>query len=68
MTDAEAIAANIRAHMDGRTQAYVADKVRVHRTLMGRYCRGEVEPSASNLKRMALALGCSCDELLEGIE
>ena len=38
----------------------------VHKSLMGRYCRGEVEPSASNLKRIALALNCSCDELLEG--
>ena len=39
----------------------------VHKSLMGRYCRGEVEPSASNLKRIALALGCTCDELLEGV-
>lgn len=67
MTDAETIAANIRAHMDGRTQTYVANKVHVHRTLMGRYCRGESEPSAGNLKRIALALGCSVDELLEGV-
>lgn len=67
MTDAETIAANIRARMDGRTQAYVADRVHVHKSLMGRYCRGEVEPSASNLKRIALALGCSCDDLLEGV-
>lgn len=67
MTDAETIAANIRAHMDGRTQTYVAARMHVHKSLMGRYCRGEVEPSASNLKRIALALGCTCDELLEGV-
>lgn len=68
MTDVEKIAANIRAHMDGRTQVYVANKVHVHKTLMGRYCRGEVEPSATTLKRIALALGCTCDDLLEGVE
>lgn len=65
--DVAVIAANIRARMDGRTQAYVADRVHVHKSLMGRYCRGEVEPSASNLKRVALALGCTTDELLEGV-
>ena len=68
MTDVEKIGANIRAHMDGRTQVYVANKVHVHKTLMGRYCRGEVEPSATTLKRIALALGCTCDDLLEGVE
>ena len=67
MTNAEIIGRNIREHLDGRTQIYVAGKVHVHKTLMSRYCRGEVEPSASTLKRIALALNCSCDELLEGV-
>ena len=66
-TNAEIIGMNIREHLDGRTQKYVADKINVHKTLMSRYCRGEVEPSASTLKRIALALHCTTDELLEGV-
>lgn len=67
MTDAEVIGRNIRARMDGRTQKWVADRINVHKSLVGRYCRGESQPSAGNLKRIALALRCTTDELLEGV-
>jgi transcriptional regulator with XRE-family HTH domain len=48
------------------SQAQLADAVGVHQNHIGRYERGESQPSADALRRLADALGVSTDYLIEG--
>lgn len=48
------------------SQAQLAEAVGVHQNHIGRYERGESQPSADALRRLADALGVSTDYLIEG--
>lgn len=48
------------------SQAQLAERVGVHQNHIGRYERGESQPSADALKRLADALNVSTDFLIEG--
>lgn len=67
MTDERKVAGNILARMGGRTAEDVAKAARIHKNTMHNYIRGRCEPGAFKLKRIADALGCTTDELLEGV-
>ena len=49
------------------SQKALAAKLGLHKNTIYEYTSGRVEMGATTLKRIALALGCSCDELLEGV-
>ena len=64
----KAIGNNIRARLSEAhmTQRELARRARVTEAAISRYVMGEREPRARTLARIAHALGCTCDELLEG--
>lgn len=49
------------------TQQQLARDARIHKNTVYRYTSGRTEMGATTLKRIAIALNCSCDELLEGV-
>jgi transcriptional regulator with XRE-family HTH domain len=51
-------------HDQGLTQQALADRAELHPTLIRRYETGKVQPSIDALKRLALALSVSTDQLL----
>ena len=48
------------------SQAELAERVSVHQNHIGRYERGESQPSADALRRLAEALSVTTDFLIEG--
>lgn len=48
------------------TQKELADTVGLHKNHIGRYERGQSEPSSDKLRKLAEALGVSSDYLLNG--
>lgn len=48
------------------SQAQLAQAVGAHQNHIGRYERGESQPSADALRRLAAVLGVSTDYLIEG--
>ena len=48
----------------GFTQQQLADRTGISQYLISRYINGYVSPSARNLKKIADALSCSADDLL----
>ena len=50
------------------TQKELAKKAGVSYSVLSGYMRGLHDPSATRLKKIARALGCSVDELLKGVD
>lgn len=50
----------------GLTQIQLGDKTGIDSNMISRYERGTATPSLENLKRLALGLGVTVDELLNG--
>ena len=48
----------------GLTQGQLAEKVGCQQRDISRWEAGQREPKATNLKKLALALGCSMDDLV----
>ena len=48
----------------GLTRKELADRLHIHEETLGRYERGDREPSGSIIKSMADLFGCSTDDLL----
>lgn len=69
MTPKEAIASNISRAMlrSGMRNAELARMTGLTKTAVGYYVAGKCEPKASHLKRLCEALGCSADDILEGV-
>lgn len=68
-SDALAFAHNLRAilRMRSMSQMRLSIEVGTSPSAVSLWCQGRSVPYATTLKRIALALGCSCDELLEGV-
>ena len=67
--DATRFASNLRGIMrrEGLTQMALSIRVGTSPSATCLWCQGRSVPYATTLKRIALALGCTCDELLEGV-
>lgn len=52
----------------GLTQTELADTARLHRTTVGGFERGEVNPTLVAIVSLAGALGCTADQLVVGLE
>ena len=67
--DSMTFAANLRRILRDRrmTQMQLSTIVGTSPSATCLWCQGHSVPYATTLKRIALALGCSCDELLEGV-
>lgn len=67
--DAARFASNLRGIMRRQDMTQMALSIRVGTTpgAVCLWCQGRSVPYATTLKRIALALGCSCDELLKGV-
>lgn len=65
----KAIGRNVRRllHEHGVTETEVAARIGHDPNTMYRICNGRRMPSAYTAKRIADAIGCSVDELLEGV-
>lgn len=57
----------VRLGVAGMTQKQLAHAMGVHRNMVYEYTSGRVEMSATRLKSCARALGCSMDDLMEGV-
>ena len=49
------------------SQKALAVRLGLHKNTIYEYTSGRVEMGSTTLKRVALALGCTTDELLEGV-
>lgn len=67
--DAARFASNLRGIMRRREMTQMALSIRVGTTpgAVCLWCQGRSVPYATTLKRIALALRCTTDELLEGV-
>lgn len=67
--DSMTFAANLRRLLRERrmTQMQLSTIVGTSPSATCLWCQGRSVPYATTLKRIALALGCSCDELLKGV-
>ena len=68
-TDLRKLGANIYKEMQdaGLTQAMLAEETCISMRTLSNWMRGINEPGAIRLKIIASAIGCSMDDLLEGI-
>ena len=51
----------------GLSQEELADRSGLHRTYIGGIERGERNPSLENIVALAVGLGCSLEELFDGL-
>lgn len=51
----------------GLSQEQLAEKAKLHRTYIGMIERGEKNVTLTNIEKIALALGCTVSELVEGL-
>lgn len=51
----------------GLSQEQLAEKAKLHRTYIGMIERGEKNITLTNIEKIALALGCTVSELMEGL-
>ncbi len=67
--DAALFASNLRGIMrqQGMTQMALSISVGTSPSAVSLWCHGRSVPYATTLKRIALALRCTTDELLEGV-
>ena len=49
----------------GLSQEQLAERAKLHRTYIGMVERGEKNITLTNIEKIALALGCAVNELLE---
>lgn len=50
----------------GLSQEKLAELAGLHRTIIGRFERGELNPTITSVAKIAKALGVSASELMEG--